>query len=287
MVAFPAKMIVGLARSGTSFLFDALRQDPSVTDCYFEPLNPQVWDDARSPIPTEDERFAVYGGCLREHVLAHYPKNFFMQCYFRPLCDPFPELRDYLSPMIHDGALLKVLHLGLRIPWLLENFPRLHLILLHRHPLAILYSAANKPKPWTMDASCAGWMYMHAWEGMWQNPDLAADFDGSERLLEVERAALVIRVTQAESRALVRSYPRRHYELVDVRYDAFLRHPDVTLPEGFLEAPENVFEYVRCNRTREHDLEFLEIPEQDRSRIMLVSGMDRALDVPWTWEGRD
>ena len=110
-----------------------LSADPCVKVYLPEPLHPQL--------PTEIEQQKHY------HVYRDYPgalqawsPSFHRDKIRLAPADQYPELEQYLSHFVHDGALIKFVRMTLRTGWLLDMFPDAFLINVVRDPRAVCYS---------------------------------------------------------------------------------------------------------------------------------------------------
>jgi hypothetical protein len=136
--------ITGRFRSGTTALWNILRQEPTVFGVY-EPMHDNLREHLVNELPTDPSHHGVtdYFRELRPHreeVLAYYRPEFGTCRLALAAGDAHPELKAYLDFLIQlagkSTPVLKFVRMDYRLPWLRRNFPDAVIVHIHRQPRA-------------------------------------------------------------------------------------------------------------------------------------------------------
>jgi len=147
--------IVGRFRSGTTALWNLLRQSPG-TFAIYEPLHDVLPAHLNEEGPADPSHRGVedYFRELREQrvaVLRHFRAEFGATRLFLAGGEAHPELLTYLKVLLGlAGArvpVLKCVRMDFRLAWLRRNFPHAAIIYLHRNPREQWLSMAAREDP--------------------------------------------------------------------------------------------------------------------------------------------
>ena len=145
-------IVQGVFRSGTTALFETLRQDRRFR-CYLEPLHPRLIshiDDMLSPSPKDPaaQSFADYGD-YRDRIAALVRPDFSREKCILEETDNAPELETYLRFLAdtHDNVVLQFNRAFWCTQWLHRIFPDSYFIHIVRDPRAVVWSQMTTT-PW-------------------------------------------------------------------------------------------------------------------------------------------
>lgn len=126
-------IINGMFRSGTTLLWRILAADISFSKRLTEPLHPDL--------PTNIGKYGPYREYARfPEALRVWSPDFHSKLIRLKAGDDYPALKEYLSHLIVNGALIKFCRMNLRLAWFLENFRDVYVINMVRDARAVCYS---------------------------------------------------------------------------------------------------------------------------------------------------
>jgi hypothetical protein len=200
----PPVFIVGRFRSGTTALWNILRHSGEAFALY-EPLHDSLATHLEHPPAGVD---ATHHGVsdyfrelrqYREKILPLYRMEFGATRLALSAQDSYPELKNYLTTLIHLAGdkvpVIKCVRLDYRLAWLRRNFPHAQIIYLVRNPREQWISMAMKDN---------GDLRVPRWMGVYQSSAFAAnlmfylpELMGGEMQHAYERAYYLWRISQA------------------------------------------------------------------------------------------
>jgi len=129
----PVVIINGMYRSGTSFLWRILSEDPYYKIKLYEPLHPDILNQSKI-----NDAMRIYNE--DKTLTKHWSPDFNLTKIRLKANDRYTELKNYFNDIIRPKTIIKTTRMNLRLGWLLKNFKNIFIINLVRDPRAVCYS---------------------------------------------------------------------------------------------------------------------------------------------------